>query len=73
MCGGCGTRLDAPVEKPLFEVAGRPMIEHVHAALANSDVDTVYAAPSPQTPETSAIRGTRSSPGSAARERRRRC
>ena len=60
MCGGRGTRLDVPVEKPLFEVAGRPMIEHVHAALADSDVDTVYAAPSPQTPETRAFLESRS-------------
>ena len=62
MCGGRGTRLDVPVEKPLFEVAGRPMIEHVHAALADSDVDTVYAAPSPQTPETRAFLESRSVP-----------
>jgi len=60
MCGGCGTRLDAPVEKPLFEVAGRPMIEQVSTALADSSVDTVYAAPSPQTPETRAFLESRS-------------
>ena len=60
MCGGCGTRLDAPVEKPLFEVAGRPMIEQVSTALADSSVDTIYAAPSPQTPETSAFLESRS-------------
>jgi adenosylcobinamide-phosphate guanylyltransferase len=60
MCGGRGTRLDAPVEKPLFEVAGRPMIEQVSTALADSSVDTVYAAPSPQTPETRAFLESRS-------------
>lgn len=52
MCGGRGTRLDAPVEKPLLEVCGEPMIDGVLAGLADSSVDRVHAAVSPHTPET---------------------
>ncbi|MFC5969849.1 NTP transferase domain-containing protein [Halomarina salina] len=52
MCGGRGTRLDAPTEKPLFEVAGRPMVDRVTDALAGSRVDTVHAVASPHVPET---------------------
>lgn len=54
MCGGRGSRLDSDCEKPLFEIGGRPMIDRVVAALDASTVDTVHAAVSPQTPETSA-------------------
>ncbi|SEO82654.1 adenosylcobinamide-phosphate guanylyltransferase [Halorientalis persicus] len=52
MCGGRGTRLDVPVEKPLYRVAGRPMVDRVHDALTGSEVDSVVAAVSPHTPET---------------------
>ncbi|WP_299264520.1 NTP transferase domain-containing protein [Halorientalis sp.] len=52
MCGGQGTRLDAPVEKPLYEVGDRPMVDRVRDALAASSVESVVAAVSPQTPET---------------------
>lgn len=52
MCGGRGTRLDTDVEKPLYEVAGRPLVDHVCDALADSTADAVYAAPSPETPGT---------------------
>jgi threonine-phosphate decarboxylase len=52
MCGGRGTRLDADTEKPLYEIAGIPMIDRVLSALAESGVDTVHAAVSPQTPKT---------------------
>lgn len=52
MCGGHGTRLDAPVEKPLFEVGGVPMVDRVLRALDDSDVDTVYGVTSPNAPET---------------------
>ncbi|WP_327053411.1 NTP transferase domain-containing protein [Halomicrococcus gelatinilyticus] len=52
MCGGRGTRLDAPVEKPLFEVGGRPMVDHVRDALRASRCETVHAVGSPDTPET---------------------
>lgn len=53
MCGGAGTRLETAVEKPLFEVGGVAMVDRVADALAESAVDTVTAAVSPQTPETS--------------------
>ncbi|WP_227356637.1 NTP transferase domain-containing protein [Haladaptatus salinisoli] len=52
MCGGKGTRLDAPVEKPLFEIGGVPMVEHVGNAVAESRIDDVRAVVSPHTPET---------------------
>ncbi|WP_424019950.1 NTP transferase domain-containing protein [Halorientalis pallida] len=54
MCGGRGTRLDAPVEKPMYRVAGRPMVDRAHDALAGSEVESVVAAVSPHTPETAA-------------------
>ncbi|MFB6268924.1 MAG: NTP transferase domain-containing protein [Halobacterium sp.] len=54
MCGGRGTRLDSDAEKPLFEVAGRPMVDHVRDALAESRIDTTYAVVSPHAPETHA-------------------
>lgn len=52
MCGGRGTRLGADREKPLVEVAGRPMVERVLGALANSALDRVYAVVSPNAPAT---------------------
>lgn len=52
MCGGRGTRLDAGVEKPLFEVGGRPMVDRVYDALTESRIGTVHAVASPTTPET---------------------
>jgi len=52
MCGGRGTRLDAPVEKSLFEVDGRPMVDHVHDALRASRCESVHAVGSPDTPAT---------------------
>jgi len=54
MCGGRGTRLDAAVEKPLYEVGGTPMVDRVCDALVASTVDSVYAAVSPHTPATRA-------------------
>jgi adenosylcobinamide-phosphate guanylyltransferase len=54
MCGGEGRRLEADVEKPLYPVAGRPMVERVADALAASRVDRAFAVPSPATPETAA-------------------
>ncbi|MFB6083246.1 MAG: NTP transferase domain-containing protein [Halorientalis sp.] len=54
MCGGRGTRLDTPVEKPLYRIHGRPMVDRVHDALAGSGVESVVAAVSPHTPETAA-------------------
>ncbi|QSG06819.1 GTP:adenosylcobinamide-phosphate guanylyltransferase [Halapricum desulfuricans] len=53
MCGGRGTRLDAPVEKPLYEIGGRPMIDRVLEALAEP-AETTHAVVSPHAPETAA-------------------
>ncbi|WP_227379006.1 NTP transferase domain-containing protein [Haladaptatus halobius] len=52
MCGGKGTRLDTPVEKPMFEIDGVPMVERVSTAVADSRIDGVHAVVSPHTPET---------------------
>ncbi len=54
MCGGQGTRLASDTEKPLYELAGRPMVERVLDALTASALDTIYAVTSPATPETTA-------------------
>lgn len=51
MCGGQGSRLGGG-EKPLRTVGGRPMVQRVRAALADSRVETVYAVTSPHAPET---------------------
>ena len=52
MAGGRGTRLHAPVEKPLFEIDDVPMIDRVLDALRESAVEDVTVAVSPHTPET---------------------
>lgn len=52
MCGGKGTRLDASVEKPMFEIDGKPMVDRVCIAVAESRTDDVHAVVSPHTPET---------------------
>lgn len=53
MCGGRGTRLESEAEKPLYEVAGVPMIDRVRSALASARrVDTVHAVVSPHVPAT---------------------
>lgn len=52
LCGGRGTRLDGDAEKPLFRVAGRPMVDAVVDALAGSRVDGITAVTSPHTPDT---------------------
>ena len=54
MCGGEGSRLESPHEKPLHPIEGVPMIDRVCAALADSRVGTIYAAVSPSAPETRA-------------------
>ena len=54
MCGGKGTRLESPHEKPLHPIDGTAMVDRVLAALADSRVETVYAAVSPNAPETAA-------------------
>lgn len=53
MCGGQGTRFDGPNEKPLHQIAGVPMVDHVRSALEATDgVESVYAAVSPNATET---------------------
>lgn len=52
MCGGKGTRLEATVEKPLFEIAGVPMVERVRTAVSDSRIDDIHAVVSPHTPAT---------------------
>ncbi len=52
MCGGRGTRFDADVEKPLFPVGDRPMVDRVRDALGASRIDTIHAVVSPQAPAT---------------------
>lgn len=54
MAGGTGSRLDADVEKPLYRLADRPMIEYVLDALAASRVEEVVGVVTPDTPETAA-------------------
>lgn len=52
MCGGHGTRLDLPVEKPLVEIDGRTMVDRVRKSLAESRVEAVHAVVSPHAPAT---------------------
>ncbi|NUB93109.1 NTP transferase domain-containing protein [Haloterrigena sp. SYSU A558-1] len=52
MCGGKGTRLESPREKPLHPIDGVAMVDRVLAGLEESRVDAVYAAVSPNAPET---------------------
>lgn len=54
MCGGHGTRLATDHEKPVFPIAGVPMVERVRRALVDSRVDRIFAVTSPATPETAA-------------------
>lgn len=57
MCGGRGTRFwssGATSEKPLYPVAGVPMVDRVRRALAESAIESVYAAVSSSAPETHA-------------------
>ncbi|EMA61122.1 GTP--adenosylcobinamide-phosphate guanylyltransferase [Halorubrum lipolyticum] len=52
MCGGRGTRLGGETEKPLREVAGRPMVDRVLDALAESRVEATHAVVSPHATRT---------------------
>ncbi|WP_276255761.1 NTP transferase domain-containing protein [Halomontanus rarus] len=54
MCGGRGTRLEGPTEKPLHPVAGEAMVDRVRRALEASRAETTYAVVSPNAPETRA-------------------
>lgn len=54
MCGGRGTRLEVDCEKPLYPIAGVPMVDRVRQALAASAIDRIYAVVSPNAPDTRA-------------------
>ncbi|RQG86995.1 cobalamin biosynthesis protein CobY [Natrarchaeobius halalkaliphilus] len=54
MCGGSGTRLESQREKPLHPIGGVPMVDRVATALEASRIETIYAAVSPNAPETRA-------------------
>jgi adenosylcobinamide-phosphate guanylyltransferase len=53
MAGGKGARMDCNIEKPLIELFGVPMIQHVINALSKSKISDIVVATSPNTPETS--------------------
>ena len=53
MAGGKGTRMALKEEKPMLQVGGKPVIEHVLAALQNAKkVDQIVVAVSDFTPKT---------------------
>lgn len=53
LCGGRGSRLGRPIEKPLVEIRGEPMLDRVRRALAGADrVGRVLLATSPLAPRT---------------------
>ncbi len=53
MAGGMGTRMNSNTEKPLIEVFGLPMIEHViRAVSASKQIIDIIVATSPKTPKT---------------------
>jgi len=54
MCGGRGTRLGGDTEKPLTPIAGRPMVDRVCDALAESRIETAHAVVSPHASATRA-------------------
>jgi adenosylcobinamide-phosphate guanylyltransferase len=53
MAGGKGARMECNTEKPLIELFGIPMIQHVIDALSKSKVSDIIVATSPNTPKTS--------------------
>jgi adenosylcobinamide-phosphate guanylyltransferase len=56
MAGGRGTRMKLPMEKPLIEVGGKPVIEYVLSALKNAKkVDRIIVATTSATPKTTAL------------------
>jgi adenosylcobinamide-phosphate guanylyltransferase len=56
MAGGKGTRMSLSEEKPLIRVGGKPVIEHVLAALENAKkVTSVVVAVSDYTPKTAKL------------------
>ena len=56
MAGGKGTRMEGKKEKPLIEIGGIPMIEHViKAVLDSKGISDVIISTSPNTPKTSKL------------------
>lgn len=56
MAGGKGTRMSLSEEKPLLRVGGKPVIEHVLAALKNAKkVNSIVVAVSDYTPKTARL------------------
>jgi adenosylcobinamide-phosphate guanylyltransferase len=56
MAGGKGTRMSLSEEKPLIRVGGKPVIEHVLAALKNAKkVNSIVVAVSDYTPKTAKL------------------
>jgi adenosylcobinamide-phosphate guanylyltransferase len=56
MAGGRGTRMKLPVEKPLIEVCGKPVIQYVLTALKEAKkIDRVIVATSERTPKTTML------------------
>ena len=54
MAGGKGARMECDTEKPIIELFGIPMIQHVIDALTKSkEVSDIIVATSPNTPKTS--------------------
>lgn len=54
ICGGRGTRLESDCEKPLYEIGGVPMIDRIQTTLEASQVESIVAVGSAQTPDTRA-------------------
>ncbi|MBP2172048.1 adenosylcobinamide-phosphate guanylyltransferase [Methanococcus voltae] len=52
MAGGKGTRLNLNIEKPLLEINGIRIIDDMIKNLLNSEIENIYIAVSPNTPET---------------------
>jgi adenosylcobinamide-phosphate guanylyltransferase len=53
MAGGKGNRMEGDTEKPLIELFGNPMIQHVLDALSSSNrISDIIVATSPNTPKT---------------------
>jgi adenosylcobinamide-phosphate guanylyltransferase len=56
MAGGKGTRMKLPMEKPLINVCGKPVIEYVLAALKNAKkIDRIIVATTKITPKTTSL------------------
>ncbi|MDR0492306.1 MAG: NTP transferase domain-containing protein [Nitrososphaerota archaeon] len=56
MAGGRGTRMKLPMEKPLIEVCGRPVIEYVLTTLKDAKkINRIIVATTSATPKTTAL------------------